>query len=234
MRISNLVRYTLWGGILATANANRRYYRMATTWAPHLLTNTLALLLPDLIRLLPSYDPHTKETHPREASPWWQLSEIGTAVLHDNPRYVAYTAPLAIGYLLSHPRFNIYKGELAKLRCGGFGLDAFPHAATAFGLVGLVSDLLDEVSTRVDDNGFASHILQGCTQHRAVTGLLVLGLATLLWEVGEYRIHCYEMAQRGDPQAINMQWSPTDTIYDCAANGIGWALHLLWRQIGRF
>ena len=46
------LRYLLWGLMAYTAFANRQHYRMVTTWLPHLLTNTLSLLLPDAVRVL--------------------------------------------------------------------------------------------------------------------------------------------------------------------------------------
>jgi hypothetical protein len=52
MRASDLARYGLWCGIVVTAEGNRREYHMATTWLPHLATNTLSLLLPDIYRML--------------------------------------------------------------------------------------------------------------------------------------------------------------------------------------
>lgn len=58
----------------------------------------------------------------------------------------------------------------------------------------------------------------------------MLGLATLFWEIGEYRVHHYELARRGSAEAINMQWSPEDTLYDCLANALGWAAAALWRS----
>jgi len=52
MRRSDLARYALWCGIVVTAEGNRRAYHLRTTWLPHLATNTLSLLLPDLYRFV--------------------------------------------------------------------------------------------------------------------------------------------------------------------------------------
>ena len=51
MHTADLLRYGLWCGVAATAAGNRRAYRLTTAWLPHLLTNTVSLLLPDLLRL---------------------------------------------------------------------------------------------------------------------------------------------------------------------------------------
>src|SRR5438477_964341 len=52
MRLPDLSRYVLWCGIAVTAMGNRRLYGMTTTWLPHFATNTVSLLLPDLLRLV--------------------------------------------------------------------------------------------------------------------------------------------------------------------------------------
>jgi hypothetical protein len=224
MRLSTTVRYCLWCGIVATAEANRRHYRMTTTWLPHLLTNTLALLLPDLYRALrlPSQDatalPHSGMRPIVEAT-------IARVVCH-NPYYVAYVAPLAAGYLLSNPRFNIYKGELAEKQLAGFGLDALPHGATALALTLLTADTLRAASSLAEPQTKLANLLKWSTQHLALASGAVLALATSVWELGEYRIHRYELHLRGEASQINMQWSPRDTLYDCLSNAIGWALGL--------
>jgi len=226
MELPDLVRYGTWGGVVATAAANRRHYRLTTTWLPHLATNSLALLLPDIYRALSSV--LDRSGAPRRVR---GLARMVVATLdelvRDNPAYVAYVLPLAAGYLLSGPRFTIYKGELAELRLAGFGLDAIPHAATAFALSALVGDLV-RTAARVAGPEHAPLLARAARAEHALTAA-ALALATLLWEVGEYRIHHYELRQRGSADAINMQWSPEDTLYDCFANAIGWAAATLWR-----
>jgi hypothetical protein len=230
MDIPDLIRYGTWGGIVATAEANRRHYRMTTTWLPHLVANTVALLLPDLHRLLarPGAASRGRGSIDSPAG----LARLGAdtlaAVVRDNPAYVAYVLPLAAGYLLSNPHFTIYKGRAAELRLGGFGLDALPHAATAFALTALVGDTLRAAAGLCD--GGRAGLLLAARRHEAAVTALALALATLLWEVGEYRIHQHELARRGSPEAINMQWSPEDTLYDCLSNLLGWAAATLWRQ----
>jgi hypothetical protein len=216
----DLARYALWCGVAATAEGNRREYAMTTAWLPHLATNTFSLLLPDLLRV--AVPPARAAGPPRTA--WPLLRETLATVVRDNQRYVLYVAPLAAGYLLSAPWLNIYKGELAELRLAGFGLDALPHAATAFALCALVGDTLRAASALAPPDGAASELLHRLAGRRALTSAAALALATLLWELGEYRIHRYELALRGDSQAINMQWSLPDTLSDCAANAIGWLL----------
>src|SRR5258708_7060373 len=119
-----MLRYTLFGAIVATADANRRQYHMSTTWLPHLLTNTFTLLLPDLYNAVvpeaQSQDnPAESHTSFEEA---WQTVRKPLEVMIKSPSYIIYVTPLALGYILSHPRFNIYKGDLAEIRLAGFGL----------------------------------------------------------------------------------------------------------------
>src|SRR5687768_8271393 len=140
MQLASLLRYGLWCGVLATAEGNRREYHMTTTWLPHLATNTISLLLPDIYRLVACAKP--AGAHRRSMA--GQLGQVtgGTlaTMLCDNPAYVLYVAPLALGYMLSSPWLNIYKGDLAERRLAGFGLDALPHALTAFALTALTID----------------------------------------------------------------------------------------------
>ena len=140
MRLPDLSRYVLWCGIAVTAVGNRRLYGMTTTWLPHFATNTVSLLLPDLLRLVAP-----GRRAPGESAYQGVRELFHSAMMEmvcDNPRYVLYVAPLAAGYLLSAPWLNIYKGELAKLRLAGFGLDTLPHVTTAYAMTALVTDTL--------------------------------------------------------------------------------------------
>ena len=141
-----------------------------------------------------------------------------------------YVAPLAAGYLLSAPWLNIYKGRLGDLRAAGFGLDALPHAATAFALVALVDDLLAMVAGQSRPDEPLGRRLQQLNRHRRAVSAAALTLATLTWELGEYRIHRHELSRRGDAAAINMQWGLADTLTDCAANALGWLLAVTRRR----
>ncbi len=214
----DLLRYGLWGVMAATAEANRRHYHMRTTWLPHLLTNTLSLLLPDALRLL------FGRRRPRNA-----VEAVLFRMARDNDDYVVYVAPLAAGYILSHPRFNIYKGDWAELRLAGFGLDSIPHTATAMALSALVQDSLQVVAD-VDDNTIFSRVLDTAARHSALASLGVLGVLTFIWEYGEYRVHIAEMAERGSAELINMQWSAADTRKDVMSNLLGWLLAALTRR----
>lgn len=231
MRLPDLIRYGLWGAIAATADANRREYNMTTTWLPHLLTNTLTLLLPDFLRVI----------LPKQISPAPTTTSIPVKVLHtielpaaamvrDNPSYALYVAPLAIGYILSHPRFNIYKGDWGDIRVAGLGLDALPHGATAFGLTALVTDTFDTMARITPPDEPFAPLWQWASRNPALSSGLVLAVATFIWEYGEYRVHEHELQLRGDIHLINMQWSWRDTLNDSLANLTGWIVALLLRR----
>jgi hypothetical protein len=225
MRLPDLFRYGLWSGVITVALGNRRAYAMTTTWLPHLAANTVSLLLPDLYRgldaLYQSYG--TGMLASSRAWPGW-LKDTGDAMVRDNPRYVIYVAPLAAGYLLSSPWFNIYKGELADKQLAGFGLDSIPHAATAFALTRLVEDTATTAAGLSHTAGAKVAWVEWCGQHPRLCSAVVLALATLLWERGEYLIYQRELAQRGRAERINMQWSVGDTVTDCITNAAGWLL----------
>lgn len=234
MRFADLLRYGLWCGIVATADANRREYSMKTTWVPHLLTNTASLLLPDLFRaLVAGQDAKAGQPAHRPVSwaeGWRVLRETLAVTVRDNPRYAVYVAPLAAGYLLSHPRFNIYKGELAEIQLAGFTLDAIPHSATAFALTALICDMIQVAVGRAPTAGRLAGRLAWAARNPALISAAALALATAVWEVGEYRIHRHELRLRGHVDKINMQWSPVDTLYDCIANALGWGMAMVWRR----
>jgi hypothetical protein len=232
MPLADVVRYGTWGGIVATAELNRRHYHMITAWLPHLLTNTATLLLPDLMRLLPDGRATPPARAGRPSAGHESLPQLAyrtlTLLVRDNPRYIAYVLPLAAGYLLSNPHATIYKGRAAELRLAGFGLDALPHAATAFALTAMVGDALS-TAARLGE-GRHGALIEAAGRHEAALTALALAAATLLWEVGEYKIHHHELGVGGSAAAINMQWSPEDTLFDCLANAIGWAAATLWRR----
>ncbi len=234
MKASDLIRYGLWIGMTATADANRREYNMATTWLPHFLTNSLTLLFPDLIRLLlPAERKQGVFTRGEAAgSPWQEgletVEDTLTVMIRDNSLYAIYAAPLAIGYILSHPRCNIYKGQWAEKRFCGLSFDALPHAATAFALTALLCDTVRTMSRRIPSKNPLSPLVRWSARYPALASLSALGLITLIWEGGEYRIHVHEMALRGDVTRINMMWSVEDTVNDVVANLAGWAVALLY------
>ena len=229
MQFASLLRYGLWCGVLATAEGNRRTYHMTTTWLPHLTANTISLLLPDVYRLLA----HAKPARSQSASMSSELRQVVggtlTTMLCDNPGYVLYVAPLALGYLLSSPWLNIYKGTLGEKRLGGFGLDAVPHVLTAFALTALTTDTARVVGDHASSTVGLADLGGVIDWYQTLISLLVLAAATIVWELGEHHIYQYELARRGSPEQINMQWSVRDTAYDCAANVIGWLLATGWR-----
>jgi hypothetical protein len=231
MQVSDLIRYGLWCGIIVTADGNRRQYGMKTTWLPHLLMNSITLLLPDAYRRLAVLEPE----EPQPASLPDELRQIAhrtvTAMVCNNPHYVTYVAPLAFGYLLSSPWFNIYKGRLADIKIAGFGLDALPHTTTAFALCALVCDTVRAAAESATSPVLRS-ALRWSNDHYALVSAIALALATLVWEYGEYHIYQHEMQQRGSREHINMQWSLSDALHDCAANTIGWAAAMVWRRVG--
>lgn len=231
MRSFDFVRYGIWAGIVATAAGNRRQYNMSTTWLPHLVSNSLSLLLPDVLRLLPR--PHSSRTATLSGEAWEILRRTLDTMVRDNPRYVAYVAPFAAGYLLSAPWFNIYKGELGDMELAGFGWDALPHSATAAGITLLVADAL-QVAAKVGGSAGGALVepLEWAAEHHALVSGVALTLATIMWEIGEYRIYQHERGIHGSDSKINMQWSMDDTLHDAASNALGWALALWWRDHG--
>ncbi len=237
MHIADIARYALLGGLVATANANRRHYRMATTWLPHLSMDAFVLLFPDIYRLLaPHLEQHAAQPgEPGEpdstaAEGWQVVHRTFKAMVQDNPRYVLYATPLIVGYLLSHPQFNIYKGAWGEMEVAGFGFDALPHSLTAFALSMLVCDTARTGAHLAHGEHALERLLRWCHRNDEVCSALVLALVTLVWEGGEYRIYRHEMATVGNRDEINMQWSLNDTLQDCASNTLGWALAMILQQ----
>jgi hypothetical protein len=235
MRFSDVARYGILFAVAATANANRREYHMPTTWLPHLATNTLTLLLPDVFRMLPRPTKKAPKAISNSGSSSlirdvWQAVYIPIdSTVRDNGAWVIYVTPLAAGYLLSHPRFNIYKGEMAEMRVLGFGLDAIPHSATGFALGALVCDVARRAAEMCPPRNRFKPLLELAAQNRGVLAFAALGALTALWEYGEYRIHQHEMAQRGSAELINMQWSADDTLHDLISNTAGCLLAVVLR-----
>jgi hypothetical protein len=226
MQLPDISRYTLWCGIAAVAAGNRRAYSMTTTWLPHLAANSVSLLLPDLYRALDAF--YKRYGRPARSRAWLELlKDTGDAMVRDNPRYVIYVAPLAVGYLLSSPWLNIYKGELAEKQLVGFGLDSIPHAATAFALTRLIGDTATTATKLSRAAGTQVAWVEWCGRHHGLCSAAVLALATLVWERGEYLIYKHELAQRGRAARINMQWSVSDTVTDCITNAAGWLLAIV-------
>src|SRR5262249_51463179 len=147
---------------------------------------------------------------------------------HDNPEYAACVAPTALGYLLSHPKFNIYKGDLAKIRILGFGLDGYAHGASSFTLTRLIFDTAHLSARRISTGNPIAPFLRWLEKDAvAVTAAALVG-ASGLWELAEYLVHKYELGVKDhDVEKINMMWDVQDMLRDTAANAIGWALAVL-------
>lgn len=223
MNLPDLARYALLAGVAATAEANRRHYHMRTTWLPHLALNAAALLLPDLLRrALPS------ASQGRGSLPS-ALAAAAREIACERPAYAAYAAPLAAGYMLSHPQFNIYKGAWGEMRLAGLGFDALPHAAAGFALSATAMDAASALDRHLAPSAAGAGAAGWAARHRAITALAGLAAVTALWELAEYWTHRYELAQRGDASAINMQWSVEDTVGDVLANLLGWLAAAFWR-----
>ncbi len=225
--LADLARWLLWLGVLTTAQANRAHYHMRSTWLPHLVGNTFVLFLPDAVRLIA----RLTEGRLVPPEPLRPVLDAVKVVVCDRAAYAIEVAPFSLGYILSHPQRTIYKGPLAERRLCGFGLDAIPHAATAFGLVALAGQGLDELARQTPPRAPAAPVVRWASAHVPLVTALVLGLLTLFWEVSEWRIHEEELAEQGGREdRINMMWSPEDTAADVAANIAGWALATALRR----
>jgi hypothetical protein len=218
--IRDVLRYGIWAAVAVTANANRREYHMQTTWLPHLATNSLTLLLPEVIRLL---IPHGKE-------PENLIGQVMVRMVRDNEDYVVYVAPLAAGYILSHPQYNIFKGELGDIRVVGLGLDAIPHSATGFALTAIICDTLETAEQIEPRRGPLARLVRFFNRSPEITSFGALAALTFFWEFAEYRVHNLELGLRGDISKINMMWSVDDTVRDVIANLLGWAAAVMLRR----
>lgn len=217
------LRYLLWLGLVLTADANRRHFGLPTTWVFHLSGNSLALLLPEL------YEAATRRFRldRRARGAGSNLLTVAHHVVQDlavnNPNYVEYVGPPAAAYIVSHPRFNIYKGKWGRIRVMGLGLDAIPHGATAFALSNLVMDTLDTARHYEPHPRGPAAPLNWMYRHPAATALGFLALASAVYETGEYKIFREEYARTGgDRSKMNMEWSVPDTLRDLLANTVGY------------
>ena len=222
IKSSDLLRYGLWLGVVNTANANRKYYGLPTTWVFHLTLNSFILFLPELYRgaaRVLQLDARAKAKRDFISAAHGMMRE--TVV--ENPHYALYVAPVPLAYMVSHPKFNIYKGELAKLRLFGFGLDAIPHSATAFGFTNLVMQALAAFRRNTPVNAKWYPLAARADRHSALVAGSVLASASALYESGEYAIHEEELREtNGDLSKINLVWSAQDTLFDLMANTLGW------------
>ena len=219
------LRYLLWSQVIRTANANRQHFGLPTTWIFHGSGNTLALLLPEIYRGLAQLL-NARGRAPHDTR-WAALDGFMRDVVLENPRYAFYMAPLAIGYSVSHPKFNIYTGKWAETQLLGFSFDSIPHAATAYTLTRLGIESIEALARHATPAEPLVAAAHWANDHRSlVTGVVVLG-ATIIYETSEFLIHRAELkATGGDYSRINMQWGVTDTITDVISNWVGWLLGL--------
>ncbi|MBI4672504.1 MAG: hypothetical protein HY741_12670 [Chloroflexi bacterium] len=231
MRLKNtdLLRYALWLGVVGTANANRKHYGLPTTWAIHLTLNSVFLFMPELYRGASSFLRLDARARTQRDFITAAHGMVQDAVI-ENPNYALYVAPVALAYMVSHPQFNIYKGDLAKLRLFGFGLDALPHSATAFAFTNLVMDALRALRKHSPVNAKWYPLAARADQHSALVAGSVLASASALYESGEYAIHAEELREtNGDESKINLVWSAQDTLFDLLANTLGWLAAIVLR-----
>ncbi len=222
------LRYALWLGVAYTANANRKHFGLPTTWVIHITINSFILFLPEIVRGTSTL--FKRDT--RTAQP--DLARTIHATLRDavvnNPYYALDVAPVPLAYIVSHPRLNIYKGDWAKLRFFGFGLDAIPHSTTALGFTNLVMDVLAAFRRNTPVNAGWLALAERAAEHSALVAGALLAAASALYESGEYAIHEEELRETGgDARRINMEWGVTDTIFDLCANALGWVTAVLLR-----
>lgn len=222
IRPADLVRYGLLAGVLGTALRNRKEYGVATAWLTHLAGNSVTLLLPDLMRLLPD-------------ALFTSSSDLTGALLRtvrrrvwEDPNYAGYAAPLALGFIASHPDYSIYHGRLGELSVYGFGLDSLPHSAAAYGLTRLLSETVLTLQHELPARHRLRRPVHQIAQHVDLLAALSLLLVTLAWETSEYLAHHAEMEATGRPaEEVNMQWSLADSITDTISNALGMGAAML-------
>jgi hypothetical protein len=225
-------RALTWLVLAESVRANRRAYpNLPTAWLPHGAGNSLALWLPELsaavgwaCRLDQRF-----ERHHTLAALYRTLCELCA----ENPQWGLYVAPAALGYAVSHPRFNIYKGNLAELRFLGFGLDAIPHAVTAWSLTLLLHDAITALARNLPEDSPLTPVARALARRPALFTAAALATLSAIWEFGEFSIQQDELRRAGgDATAINMEWSAEDTALDLLANSIGW-LVATWQRRGQ-
>jgi hypothetical protein len=219
---TDLLRYALWLGVANTAYANRKYFGLPTTWVFHLTLNSLILFLPELYRGAANVLQLDARAQTKRDFITTAHGMVEDAVVN-NPNYALYVAPVALAYMVSHPKFNIYKGELAELRVLGFGLDALPHSMTAFAFTNLMMDALRAFHRHAPSNAAWYPLAETADAHSVmVAGALLMG-ASAAYEAGEYAIHNEELRETGgDVSKINLVWSAQDTLFDIMSNTLGW------------
>ena len=227
---TDLLRYALWLGVANTANANRKFYGLPTTWVFHLALNSFILFLPELYRGTAAILRLDARAHTKRDVVSTAHSMMQDAVVN-NPNYALYVSPVALAYMVSHPEFNIYKGKLAELRVFGFGLDALPHSATAFAFTNLVMDALRAFHDHAPSDARWYPLAARADEHSNLLAGTLLASASAVYEFGEYAIHNEELREtHGDASKINLVWSAQDTLFDLMSNTLGWMAAALLRK----
>ena len=215
-------RAALWLVLAESARANRRQFpTLPTAWMPHLTVNTVALWLPELVAVVDSalHLEDARQRSPTLAGLYQTLRDICV----DSPEWALYIAPSSLGYSVSHPRFNIYKGEMGELRFLGFGLDAIPHSAMAFTLTLLIQRGVAALERNLPEASPLSELARMLARQPALVSAAVLALLSAGWEASEMWAHREELQRMGgDASAINMEWSVEDTMTDLLSNALGW------------
>ncbi|MFN8497831.1 MAG: hypothetical protein U0641_08245 [Anaerolineae bacterium] len=213
------IRLALWLALLATANANRRHYGLLTTWLPHTVGNTVALSLPEVTAAL---DIAARRLG-IESATLLALTSTAREVTGDPPGWAKTVAPLTLAYVVSHPRFNIYKGRMGDLRFGVFGLDSIPHSATGYAVSALLYRTVDALAQNTPPDSWLAPIARFLADHRVAVSFAGLAALSAFYEYSEYSIHNEEMAETGgDIERINMMWDIGDTAKDVLSNYVGW------------
>ncbi len=214
MRPSDVARYVVWGAVVATAIRNRKEYGVPTAWLTHLAANSLTMFLPDVLRVTHKrIERHA--THPLARA---AIRTLDNRVRQD-PNYAGYVAPLALGFVASHPDISIYHGRWAERTLLGFGVDSIPHASAAYGLARLTSETVLTFAEELPSNTVLARPAKWGAEHVDLVAATTVGVVTLLWELSEYVAHVAELNATGrEASEINMQWSLPDAITDSVSN----------------
>lgn len=215
-------RAATWLILAESARANRAAFpTLPTTWLPHSVGNTLLLWMPELVAAL-DRALGLDALCDREPSLGACYRALDTLCVN-NPGWAWYVAPSALGYALSHPRFNIYRGEMGEMELFGFGLDAIPHSVTAFAITLLFQDGIQTLAATLPEEAPLTPLVRALARRPALFSGLFLALLSAVWEAGEWSMQQDELRRTGgDASAINMQWDLRDTLTDLVANGAGW------------
>ena len=216
IRPADLLRYGLWAAVLRTAVRNRKEYGVPTAWLTHLAGNTVTLLLPDAFRMLPQ-----GLVADAKGLPGALLRTLRSRTWED-PSYAGYAAPLALGFIASHPDYSIYHGRWAELNVFGFGLDSLPHASAAYGLARLLTETVHTLECELPRDHALHRPIRRLGRQVDVLAAVAVLIVTIIWECSEYLAHKAELKATGRaPDEINMQWSLPDALTDTVSNALG-------------